>query len=109
METQYISCEAGTEFLSIVQKKFVLPKIKGKTGLEFAAPFVTVWMSKRRLWTSHTIGTLENTSTTCEWLSEKWTWHKSKAKSVFMEPSDYYDAPIDKVLHFIRSVGLIKG
>jgi hypothetical protein len=27
----------------------------------------------------------------------------------FMEPSDYYDAPIDKVLHFIRSVILIKG
>jgi hypothetical protein len=27
----------------------------------------------------------------------------------FMEPSDYYDAPIDKVLHFIRRVGLIKG
>jgi hypothetical protein len=27
----------------------------------------------------------------------------------FMEPSDYYDAPIDKVLHFIRVVGLIKG
>jgi hypothetical protein len=27
----------------------------------------------------------------------------------FMEPSDYYDTPIDKVLHFIRSVGLIKG
>jgi hypothetical protein len=27
----------------------------------------------------------------------------------FMEPSDYYDAPIDEVLHFIRSVGLIKG
>jgi hypothetical protein len=27
----------------------------------------------------------------------------------FMEPSDYYDAPIDKVLHFIRDVGLIKG
>jgi hypothetical protein len=27
----------------------------------------------------------------------------------FMEPSDYYDAPIDKVLHFIRGVGLIKG
>jgi hypothetical protein len=26
-----------------------------------------------------------------------------------MEPSDYYDAPINKVLHFIRSVGLIKG
>jgi hypothetical protein len=25
----------------------------------------------------------------------------------FMEP--YYDGPIDKVLHFIRSVGLIKG
>jgi hypothetical protein len=27
----------------------------------------------------------------------------------FMEPSDYYDAPIDKVLHFMRGVGLIKG
>jgi hypothetical protein len=27
----------------------------------------------------------------------------------FMEPSDFYDAPIIKFLHFIRSVGLIKG
>jgi hypothetical protein len=27
----------------------------------------------------------------------------------FMEPSDYYDVPIDKLLHFIRGVGLIKG
>jgi hypothetical protein len=27
----------------------------------------------------------------------------------FMEPSDFYHAPIIKVLHFIRSVGLIKG
>jgi phosphoribosyl 1,2-cyclic phosphodiesterase len=27
----------------------------------------------------------------------------------FMEPSDYYDAPINRVLHFIRSVGVIKG
>jgi hypothetical protein len=27
----------------------------------------------------------------------------------FMEPSDYYDAPIYKVLHFILVVGLIKG
>jgi hypothetical protein len=27
----------------------------------------------------------------------------------FMEPSDYYDAPIYKVLHFNRGVGLIKG
>jgi hypothetical protein len=26
-----------------------------------------------------------------------------------MEPSDFYDAPIIKVLHFIRSVGLIKS
>jgi hypothetical protein len=26
----------------------------------------------------------------------------------FMDPSDYYGAPINKVLHFIRSVGLIK-
>jgi hypothetical protein len=28
---------------------------------------------------------------------------------IFTEPSDYYDATIDKVLHFIRFVGLIKG
>jgi hypothetical protein len=27
----------------------------------------------------------------------------------FMKPSDYYDAPISKVLNFIRSVGLMKG
>jgi hypothetical protein len=27
----------------------------------------------------------------------------------FMEPSDFYDAPIFKVLHFIRSVGLIRS
>jgi hypothetical protein len=27
----------------------------------------------------------------------------------FKEPSDYYDAPIDKVLHFIPTVGLIKS
>jgi hypothetical protein len=27
----------------------------------------------------------------------------------FMGPSDYYDAPIYKVLHFSRGVGLIKG
>jgi hypothetical protein len=27
----------------------------------------------------------------------------------FMEQSDYYDAPINTVVHFIRSVGLIKG
>jgi hypothetical protein len=27
----------------------------------------------------------------------------------FKEPSDYYDAHIDKVLLFIRGVGLIKG
>jgi hypothetical protein len=27
----------------------------------------------------------------------------------FMEQNDYYDAPINRVLHFIRSVGLIKG
>jgi hypothetical protein len=26
----------------------------------------------------------------------------------FMEPSDYYDAPIYNALHFIRGVGLIK-
>jgi hypothetical protein len=28
---------------------------------------------------------------------------------VFMEPNDYYDAPINRDLHFIRSVGLIKS
>jgi hypothetical protein len=27
----------------------------------------------------------------------------------FIESSDYYDAPINKILHFIRSLGLIKG
>jgi hypothetical protein len=27
----------------------------------------------------------------------------------FMEPSDYCDAPTNRALHFIRSVGLIKG
>jgi hypothetical protein len=27
----------------------------------------------------------------------------------FMEPSDFYDAPIFKALHFIRSVRLIRG
>jgi hypothetical protein len=27
----------------------------------------------------------------------------------FMEPSDYYGAPIYKVLHIIRGVGLLKG
>jgi hypothetical protein len=28
---------------------------------------------------------------------------------LFMEPAGFYDAPVSKVLHFIRSVGLIKG
>jgi hypothetical protein len=27
----------------------------------------------------------------------------------FMEPGDYYDAPISKVLQFVRSAGLIRG
>jgi hypothetical protein len=27
----------------------------------------------------------------------------------FIDPRDYYDAPLNKILHFIRSVGLIKG
>jgi hypothetical protein len=26
----------------------------------------------------------------------------------FLEPSEYYDAPINEVLHFIRSAGLIR-
>jgi hypothetical protein len=43
-----------------------------------------------------------------------WFWGCSPRKfrhlgQFFMEPSDYYDAPIYKVLHFIRGVGLIKG
>jgi hypothetical protein len=43
-----------------------------------------------------------------------WLWGHSLLKisspgPVFMEPSDFYDAPIFKVLHFIRSVRLIKG
>jgi hypothetical protein len=29
--------------------------------------------------------------------------------SSFLEPSDYYDTPLDKYLHFIRDVGLIRG
>jgi hypothetical protein len=28
---------------------------------------------------------------------------------LIMEPSDHYDVPTKEVLHFIRSVGLIKG
>jgi hypothetical protein len=32
-----------------------------------------------------------------------------KSIYVYMKPSDFYDAPIGNVLHFIRSVGLIKG
>jgi hypothetical protein len=27
----------------------------------------------------------------------------------FIEPGDYQDAPISKILHFIRSVGLLVG
>jgi hypothetical protein len=27
----------------------------------------------------------------------------------FMEPSDLYDSPINKVIYFFRSVGLIRG
>jgi hypothetical protein len=30
-------------------------------------------------------------------------------KAFFMDPGDFYDVPIGKVLHFIRSVGLTKG
>jgi hypothetical protein len=38
-------------------------------------------------------------------------WGKKQFKDTippFKEPSDYYDTPINKVLHFIRGVGLIK-
>jgi hypothetical protein len=27
----------------------------------------------------------------------------------FMEPGDYQDAPVSKILHFMRSVGLLEG
>jgi hypothetical protein len=27
----------------------------------------------------------------------------------FIEPSNYYDAPLNRALHFTRSIGLIKG
>jgi hypothetical protein len=27
----------------------------------------------------------------------------------FMEPNDYHDAPVSRILHFIQSVGLLKG
>jgi hypothetical protein len=27
----------------------------------------------------------------------------------FMDPGDYQDAPISKILHFIQSVGLLEG
>jgi hypothetical protein len=30
-------------------------------------------------------------------------------RQFFMQPSDYYDTPIDKVLYFIRGVRLVKG
>jgi hypothetical protein len=36
-------------------------------------------------------------------------WRFCHLGQYFFEPSDYYDTPINKVLHFIRSVGLIKG
>jgi hypothetical protein len=36
-----------------------------------------------------------------------WLWGLRHLGQFFMEPSDYYGAPIDKVLHFIRDVGLI--
>jgi hypothetical protein len=42
----------------------------------------------------------------CEVISHLRFRHLGK---FFMEPSDYYDAPLSKVLHFIRSVGLRKG
>jgi hypothetical protein len=43
-----------------------------------------------------------------------WLWGHSLFKirhlgQFFMEPSDNYDALINKVLRFIQSVGLIRG
>jgi hypothetical protein len=40
------------------------------------------------------------------------SWYRLTSLILFMtfvEPSDYYDAPINKVLHFIQDIGLIKG
>jgi hypothetical protein len=42
----------------------------------------------------------------CEAITHLWFCHLGQ---FFMEPSDSYDDPISKILHFIRSVGLIKG
>jgi hypothetical protein len=42
----------------------------------------------------------------CEATAYLWFRHLGQ---FFMKASDFYDAPIFKILHFIRSVGLIKG
>jgi hypothetical protein len=42
----------------------------------------------------------------CEAIANLWFRHVGQ---FFMEPSDYYDVHINRVLHFIWSVGLIKG
>jgi hypothetical protein len=57
-----------------------------------------LWTVPGKRWISHTY--------------PMWLWGNSFLRfhhlgQFFMEPSDYYDAPINKVLHLIRSVGLI--
>jgi hypothetical protein len=42
----------------------------------------------------------------CEAIAYLWFCHLGH---FLMEPSDYYDTPINKVLHFIQSVRFIKG
>jgi hypothetical protein len=46
-------------------------------------------------------------------LEQAYRWQRSYFESdlgqFFMEPGDFYDVLIGKVLHFIRSVGLTKG
>jgi hypothetical protein len=56
--------------------------------------------ASRRKWIGHTY--------------PMWLWSHGSLRfrylgQFFMEPSDYYEAHIYKVLHFIRSVGLIKS
>jgi hypothetical protein len=42
----------------------------------------------------------------CEALAH---WRLRHFGQYFMEPSDYFDAPTYKILHFVRSAGLLRG
>jgi hypothetical protein len=53
-------------------------------------------------------GDESSTHILCDCEAVAWTRFRHLGQ-YFLEPSDYYDAPTDKVLHFIWSVWLIKG